>query len=183
MANTLETDRSDILAFDQNTIDATWERTQEQAMRAFRDGDAARARACWSKALKIAERHFPWGDPRLGTSLTNQAFAMHRQQQIHQANKLFEQAQRCWEDSWRWVPMMVPPPRPEEPQADQYDEAAQIEFYDVIGCCQQIAETLQFDQQLPIGSLEQWHEIGPNAMTDVKKLMAALFLIVSAKAS
>jgi hypothetical protein len=166
-------------AFDQNTIDATWERLQEQALQAFQHGNPAKAQLCWARALDIAERHFGQGDPRLAASRSNQAFSLRRQQQIHGANTLFEQAQLAWEDSWRWIPLMMPAGQAGREDAAQYDEMAQRKFYDIIKRGQSITETLRWDERLPTGSQEAWLAIKPAAMTDVRKLMAAVWLMVS----
>lgn len=182
MAATISSVRDNVLAFDQNRIDLTWERLQEQAVRAFRRRDMTTARTCWSRAFEIAERHFDRGDPRLAASQTNQAFSLIRQAQIHQAGKLFQKALLSWEDSWRWVPLMVPPRQPDETEAGQYGEAAQKDFYTVIERGRLITKAIEREHCPPEGDLTQWQKIKPCAMTDVRKLMASVFLIVSSEA-
>ena len=166
-------------SFDKKEADAVWERMQEQALRAFRAGRAAEAKAGWARALEIAKQHFEWGDPRLATSYTNQAFSLIGEQRLHQAEPLFQTAIRCWDDSWRWVPLMTPPGTRGQTDEISYDKAAQKEFYDFIKRGQSITETLQHDRRPPMGGLEDWNQHRPKTMCDVRKLIASVFLIVS----
>lgn len=181
MTSATETSPPDMAAFDQNEADTAWEHTEEQALRAFRAGETVLAKNGWARALDIATRHFKRGDPRIAASYTNQAFSLLRQQQSHQAKQLFDNAVRCWEDSWRWVPLMVPPRIGDRIEEAQYSAAVQKEFYALITCGQSITETLAREQHPPIGSLEDWRACKPRTMCDERKLMSAVFLIVSKK--
>lgn len=181
MATMITTAHGQRSGLDQNQVDLTWERLQEQAMHAFRAGDTAIATANWAKALEIAERYFDRGDPRLAASRSNQAFSLMRQKQIHQANTLFQQAIAAWEASWRWVPLMVAPRLPDDIESLPYGKAVQDEFYGFIKQGKHMTEALQQEQRLPVGGLEEWQEVKPHSMTDVRKLFAAVFLMASAK--
>ncbi len=88
--------------------DHAWERYQEHAALAFRGGDPVSSTRLWQQALAIAEKHFGRGDPRLASSLTNQAFVMRRRREDFQAKRLFEEALAVWADSWRWIQLMTP---------------------------------------------------------------------------
>lgn len=178
---TLESPPRDARTFDRHESDAVWERMQEQALRAFRNGKTAAAMSGWAKALDLANCHFQRGDPRLAASLTNQAFSLLRRQQIYQAQRLFDQATRCWEESWRWVPLMVPQRIAGETDDCRYHETAEKEFYGLIKYGQSITETLAREQCLPTGGLEHWIEHKPKSMCDLRKLISAVFLIASQK--
>ena len=56
--------------------DLAWERAQEQAAIAYRAGDPITPTRLWATALDIARKHFQRGDPRLASSLTNNALVM-----------------------------------------------------------------------------------------------------------
>jgi hypothetical protein len=88
--------------------DLAWERCQEQAAIAFRAGDPITTTRLWTAGLEIAEKYFRRGDPRLASSLTNQALVMRRRRQDYQAKKLFRDALDVWDDSWRWIHLMTP---------------------------------------------------------------------------
>ena len=83
--------------------DLAWERCQEQAAIAFRAGDAITPTRLWATGLDIAQRHFGRGDPRLASSLSNQALVMRRDRQEHQAQRLFRDALEVWDDSWAFL--------------------------------------------------------------------------------
>jgi hypothetical protein len=171
----IEPVRQETAAFNQSHSDAIWERTQEHALRAFRSGETAPARNGWKKAFDLAERHFSWGDPRVAASYTNQAFSLNRQQQAYEAKHLLDEAARCWEDSWRWVPLMVPLSTEEA----QYDGDEQKAFYALIRQGQSITEALAEGQPPPKGGFEDWLTRRPAKMCDERKLLAAVYLMVS----
>ncbi|MGH1481591.1 MAG: hypothetical protein ACRBM6_23155 [Geminicoccales bacterium] len=167
------------LEADQSRCDAAWERMQERALKAFRDGDLAAAVQSWATAFDIAKQNFAWGDPRLAASFTNHAFALIRQDQLHPATLLLNDAVRCWEDSWRWVPLMRPLPGDGQAAEDRYDDAVLPELYAFIKRGQAITETLAKERQLPNGGLEEWQENKPSTMCDLRKLVSAILLMAS----
>ena len=83
--------------------DLAWERAQEQAAIAWRAGDPITPTRLWAAALDIAKKHFGGGDPRLASSLTNNALVMRRRRQDYQAKRMFRDALDVWDDSWRWI--------------------------------------------------------------------------------
>lgn len=181
MASSLDAVRKSPFAVDRNRVDLTWERLQEQALHAFSNNEAALARTHWAKALDIAERHFERGDPRLATSLSNHAFTLLRQRQLHQANIYFRQAILAWDDSWRWIPWMAPSVSQGEAEAIPYDQATQDAFYALIRQGRTITETLQRDHRLPEAAGDDWATVKPRGMTDIRRLFAAVFLMPTAR--
>ena len=93
--------------------DLAWERAQEQAAIAWRAGDPITPTRLWAAALDIAEKRFGRGDPRLASSLTNNALVMRRRRQDYQAKKMFHDALEAWDDSWRWIHLMTPDRAPD----------------------------------------------------------------------
>lgn len=162
------------------TVDLAWERCQEQAIQAFRAGDAVSARTNWAKGLEIAERHFERGDPRIAASLSNHAFALVRREQIHQANTCFSQAMIAWEDSWRWIPWMTPSTEPGESEAAPYDQTTQESFYALIRRGQGITEMLWRENQLSKEEGDDWSKVKPKTMNDIRRLFSAVFLMPTA---
>ena len=179
MATCLDTLQSRPISVDRNRIDLTWERTQEQAMHAFKNNHAALARAHWAKALQIAERHFERGDPRLAASLSNHAFALLRQNQMHQANLYFRRSIEAWEESWRWIPWMAPSSGGDE--AAPYDRRTQDVFYALVRSGQAITEALWRERCLPEVGGDDWPAVKPKTMNDIRRLFSAVFLMPTAK--
>lgn len=181
MATSTGAVRSRPLTADRNRVDLTWERCQEQALHAFRTNDAASARANWARALDIAERHFERGDPRIAASLSNHAFALLRQKQLHQANSYFQQAVAAWEESWRWIPWMAPSAARGEAEAAPYDQGTQDAFYALIKQGQAMTETLWREGRLSEPQRDAWQTVKPRTMTDIRRLFSAVFLMPTAK--
>lgn len=166
---------------DRNRVDLAWERHQEQAMQAFRTGVAASARTNWAKALEIAERHFDRGDPRIAASLSNHAFALLRQKNIHQANTYFQRAMIAWEDSWCWIPWMMPSKAQGEGEATPYDRETQEAFYNLVRQGQGMTEMLWRENRLSEADGDDWPAVRPRSMNDIRRLFSAVFLMPTAR--
>jgi uncharacterized protein (DUF1684 family) len=82
--------------------DADWERLQVAAAEAFAAHDLAGAAESWAKALRTARSHFEPHDPRLATSLANQAFAL-RLCEEPVAERLFADALEVWDAAPAWL--------------------------------------------------------------------------------
>jgi hypothetical protein len=168
--------------------DLAWERCQEQAALTFRAGDAATPSRLWEQALAIAGPHFGRGDPRRAASLTNCALVMRRRRQDYQAKRLFEEALTVWDDSWRWIHLMIPPlagPSPRRGHSDQleiYDPATRGAFAALAGRGRAATARLERYDELPAGGLATWLELKPRQMTDLRKLLAAVLLIAPKRA-
>jgi hypothetical protein len=163
------------------TADVAWERCQEQAASGFRAGAAVLPSRLWAEALAIARKSFGRGDPRLATSLTNQALVLRRRRQDYQAKMMFEEALQVWDDSWRWIHLMTPGPvrlgsRHFE-HLDVYDLNARAWFNALAGRGRAATVALErYDQRMAIG-LDAWFAIKPGRMSDLRKLLAAVLLI------
>jgi hypothetical protein len=157
--------------------DILWEISQEQAALALRAGGVAAATEHWARALEIADRYFERGDPRLAASLTNQAVVLRRRRQVHQASRLFTQAQDVWDDGWRWIELMSCPPQAGAAQAG-YDRASRAAFTALLAKGRAATATLAAFNRLPADLTGSWFEFRPHGFTDLRKLLAAVLLIV-----
>lgn len=162
---------------DQNQIDITWERAQEQAMQALQGRNSALAMTNWAKALEIAERHFERGDPRLAASLNNQGFSLLCQGRVREAEPYFREAVAAWEESWRWIPWMTPSSQADGAEPEVFDEITQEAFYGLIQKGKAITEIMWQEGTLPDVTGDDWPSVKPKGMNDVRRLFSAVFLM------
>ena len=157
--------------------DILWEISQEQAALAFRAGGIAAATEHWARALEIADRYFERGDPRLAASLTNHAVVLRRRRQVHQAGRLFAQAQDVWDDGWRWIEVTGCPPQAGASEVG-YDRASRAAFTALLAKGRTATATLAAFNRLPQDLTGSWFELRPRSFTDLRKLLAAVLLMV-----
>jgi hypothetical protein len=164
-----------------SAADLAWERYQEQAAIAFRAGDPITSSRLWAAALDIAEKHFGRGDPRLASSLTNQALVMRRRRLDYQAQKLFREALDVWDDSWRWIHLMTPGGTAggasRSDCLDVYGRDARAWFNALAQQGRTATEALERHDRLPANGLEEWFAIKPKRMGDLRRLLGAVLLI------
>jgi hypothetical protein len=172
---------SDVATAAALAADLAWERYQEQAAIAFRAGDPINSPRLWAAALDIAENHFGRGDPRLASSLTNQALATRRRRLDYQAQKLFREALDVWDDSWRWIHLMTSG-RPSDAarrsdQLDVYSRDARAWFNALARQGRAATMALErYDEPLARG-LDEWFALKPSRMSDLRRLLGAVLLI------
>ena len=162
------------------TADLAWERCQEQAAIAFRAGAAVLPSRLWAEALAIARKSFGRGDPRLASSLTNQALVLRRRRQDYQAKMMFEEALQVWDDSWRWIHLMTPGPAPlgrHSGHLEVYDPNARAWFNALAGRGRAATVALERHDQRMATGLDAWFAIKPGRIGDLRKLLAAVLLI------
>jgi len=161
--------------------DLAWERAQEQAAIAWRAGDPITPTRLWAAALDIAEKRFGRGDPRLASSLTNNALVMRRRRQDYQAKRMFKEALEAWDESWRWVHLMTPTRAPGaaggSDHLDVYGHAARAWFNALAQKGRAATEALERFDRLPLTGLDEWFEIKPRRMSDARRLLGAVLLI------
>jgi hypothetical protein len=163
------------------TADLAWERCQEQAAIAFRTGDAILPSRLWAEALAIARKGFGRGDPRLASSLTNQALVLRRRRQEYQAQLLFQEALDVWDQSWRWIQLMTPGRAPVGPrhsnQLGVYGPAARECFNALARKGREATVALErYDARTETG-LDAWFAIKPDRISDLRRLLGAVLLI------
>ena len=164
-----------------SAADLAWERHQEQAAIAFRAGDPINSSRLWAAALDLARKHFGRGDPRLASSLTNQALVMRRRRHDYQAQQLFREALDVWDDSWRWIHLMTPGGTgvgagPSD-RLDVYGRNARTLFNALARQGRAATAALERHDKLPANRLEQWFAIKPKRMSDLRRLLGAVLLI------
>lgn len=156
--------------------DLAWERCQEQAASAYLAGDRTAPLELWERGLTIGDQWFTRGDPRLAASLTNRAVSLRRQHYVFQAQRLFQEALGVWDEGWRWVCLMRPP---EDRSGDAtYDRAARTTFLELIERGRAASAALANYDPVPEPTLRLWFEHRPRRLSDVRKLLAAVLLIV-----
>ena len=164
-----------------SAADLAWERYQEQAAIANRAGDPITSSRLWAAALDIAEKHFGRGDPRLASSLTNQALVMRRRRHDYQAEKLFRQALDVWDDAWRWIHLMTPGRAAggtrRSDHLDIYGWDARAWFNALAQQGRAATEALERNEALPAHGLDEWFAIKPKRMSDLRRLLGAVLLI------
>jgi hypothetical protein len=164
-----------------SAADLAWERYQEQAAIAFRAGDPITSSRLWAAALDIAEKHLGRGDPRLASSLTNQALVMRRRRHDYQAQKLFHEALDAWDDSWRWIHLMTPGGAAggarRSDYLDVYGPDARAWFNALAQQGRAATEALERHDRLPANGLDEWFAIKPKRMSDLRRLLGAVLLI------
>jgi hypothetical protein len=82
--------------------DAAWERLQVDAAAAFAAHDLVGAGSSWAAALRLARTDFEGDDPRVATSLANQALAL-RLRGDAAANRLLADALEVWDAAPAWL--------------------------------------------------------------------------------
>jgi hypothetical protein len=161
--------------------DLAWERAQEQAAIAWRAGDPITPTRLWAAALDIAQKRFGRGDPRLASSLTNNALVMRRRRQDYQAKRMFQDALDVWDDSWRWIHLMTPEPAGEGARGsdhlDVYDRDTRACFDALARQGRAATMALESHDRLPESGLDEWFELKPKRMSDLRKLLGAVLLI------
>jgi hypothetical protein len=164
-----------------SAADLAWERYQEQAAIAYRAGDPITPSRLWATALDIAEKHFGHGDPRLASSLTNQALVMRRRRHDYQAQKLFREALHVWDVSWRWIHLMTPDRTARgtrrSDHLDIYGRDARAWFNALAQQGRAATIALEHRDELPANGLEEWFAMKPKRMSDLRRLLGAVLLI------
>jgi hypothetical protein len=161
--------------------DLAWERAQEQAAIAYRAGDPITPTRLWAAALDIAEKHFGPGDPRLASSLTNNGLVLRRRRQDHQAKRMFQDALDVWDASWRWIHLMTRDRAAGgvygSDHLDIYDGDARAWFNALARQGRSATMALDCHGRLPASGLDDWFDIKPQRMSDLRKLLGAVLLI------
>ena len=157
------------------TVDLVWEQVEEAAVRAYRAGGAEAAFIHWRRGLSIARSRFDQADPRLGTSLTNYAFALRRRDETFLSRRHFMQAREVFAEDWRWIGRMQPP----GPGEQGYDRAALWSIGRLVQDLHRRVRAIDAHDEIPVGRLERWRQERPGRGSDLRKLIAASFLLVS----
>jgi hypothetical protein len=161
--------------------DLAWERAQEQAAIAYRAGDPITPTRLWAAALDIAGKHFGPGDPRLASSLTNNALVMRRRRHDFEAKTMFQDARDVWDASWRWIHLMTPEWAGDgahgSDHLDIYDQDARAWFNALARQGRAVTMAIESHDRLLASGLDEWFEMKPKRMSDLRRLLGAVLLI------
>jgi len=161
-----------------------WERNMEQAAIAFLAGDAIMPPLLWARGLDMAERHFAMGDPRLACSLTNRAFALRRQGERFESNKMFKEARAAWSETWRWVWLMTPGgatlrrPAGGAESLPVYDHSTQEVLFALAAQGLAATDAIEGYDRLPAQGVKLWLDMKPTVFSDLRRLLGGVLLIV-----
>jgi hypothetical protein len=156
--------------------DQAWEQTQQRALEFYRAGEATAAARAWEQGLSIARRHFEPNDPRLATSLANLAYAARRQGLVQQARGLYGEALGVWDSCRSWILFM----RPGRGDVLIHDREMQDELESFVARGREgTLVLLDLDQPIAEDGLALWKRTRPTDACDLRKLMAAVLLLVS----
>jgi hypothetical protein len=171
-----------------SAIDLCWERTAVEAVERYRNGDSAGARQRWEHCLQIAEEHFGREDPRLAASLANHAFVLRRQGDEQRARKAFEASLESWKRAGTWAVFVAT----ELSQRAAGAETAYLaepfgpdprslrrHLQALVEAGRDATTEMCRSGRLPLGSLEQWRKERSHEPGDIRRLVAAVRLLVS----
>lgn len=154
--------------------DFVWEQVEEAAVRAYRAGGAEAALLHWRRGLAVARQHFPQCDPRLGTALVNYGFALRRRGEQYAAMRHFSLAEEVFGRGDRWLDLVAT-----DPAGTPFDDIARASFAKLIARARTTSRAIRIDDEIPVGSLEQWRRERPARPCDARKLLGSALLFVS----
>lgn len=165
-----------------------WERAQERAAEAAQARQHEDAAAGWAEALRLARAQFGAEDPRLATSLTNQAAGLILKGGDRAAQALLREALLVWDASGPWVEALRPQRRARSStfhlrlaskNPGQWDRFSR-ERYAALAAEGRAASKAWAEGVSPQGgAYERWQAEKPEGFTDARKLMAATLLIAA----
>lgn len=165
-----------------------WEQAQERAANAALSGRREEAADGWAEALRLARAHFSSDDPRLATSLTNQAAGLSLRGQEAGTEGLLREALQIWDASGAWLAALRPERRARSStfhlrlstkNPGQWDRFSR-ERYAALAAEGRAATKAWIDGAASRGgAYERWLEEKPEAFTDSRKLMAAALLVAA----
>ena len=175
-----------LLAAGWSEADITWERLQEEAAEKNQGGDRDATAALWAEALRLARANFAANDPRLATSLANQAHALRQSGNAETATPLLQEALLIWDASGPWIDALEPERRARSSTFHLRLEAKHPggyarhsrERYEALAAEGRAALLALRDGKLPaVDGPARWRREKPEGFTGERKLMAAVFLL------
>ena len=179
-------DLAALLAAGWSEADLTWERLQEEAAEKNQDGERDAASALWAEALRLARADFTGADPRLATSLANQALAQRQGGKPGTATALLSEALLIWDASGPWIEALEPERRArsstfhlrleaKHPGGYARHSRARYEALAAEGRAALLA--LRDEKPPPFDGPARWAQEKPEGFTGGRKLMAAVLLL------
>jgi hypothetical protein len=170
--------------------DLEWEKASESALQDIANDDLDQAREKFAKGLRIANESFAPDDPRLGTSLANQAAGITAAGRPELAARTLADAVQVWRNCEGWVAKMTAPRvarsslfhlRMEQRHRPAYEARWRIKWSELVGEARAsigdgagmslISSTEAADQ------VARWLRERPAMLNDTRKLMAAVILL------
>ncbi len=169
-------------------VDLRWERLQEGASRAWREGDPERAARLWQAARLLAFFRFRRSDPRYATSLANAAMAARLAGRHARAGRLYARAIRLWSRVPERVADVEPARRARSSLFHLRMEARHWETYRAnqrkrlaafVAEAGAVLEALAEGREPPHRLYERWRGEKPSVFDDARKILSAALLIAA----
>lgn len=165
-----------------------WETRQAEAAEHDAAGRPDAAAALWAEGLRLARETFAGNDPRLATSLANQAQAQRRAGREEPARRLFDEAVLVWDASAPWVAALAPERRArsstfhlrlesKHPGGYAHHSRERYEALAAEGRAALLA--LRDEKPPPFDGPARWRAERPEGYTDARKLIAAVLLVAA----
>lgn len=168
--------------------DLDWERMQERAISAWRNGDEAEAIRLWRAARRLAFWRFRRSDPRYATSLANAGMAARLSGREAKAARLY--ARSRW--LWQWVPEQVATVEPsrrarsslfhlrmEARHAEAYRANHQKRLARFVEEADEALAALEAGRPVPHRLYERWRAEKLPIFDEARKLVSAALLIAA----
>ncbi len=169
--------------------DLAWEGHQVAALTALAEGRLQEAQAAWASALALARSRFATYDPRVATSLANQAAVLARAGESALAGSLLDQALLVWDSAGPWIEALKPEQRSrsstfhlrlesKHPGGYAHFERERHSALAAEGRARLAAlKAGEAPEDDAAARLARWHKERPEGFTDGRKLLAAALLI------
>ena len=166
-----------------------WERLQADGLSAAAEQRADEAAVAWGAALELARAQFARNDPRLATSLANQAIALNRSGDAALGSSLLDEALLIWDASGDWVDALKPTQRSrsstfhlrlesKHPGGYAHFEQERHAALAAEGRAQLAAlKAGEAPQSDAATRLARWQKDRPEGYSDGRKLLAAVLLL------
>ncbi|ESR25680.1 hypothetical protein [Lutibaculum baratangense] len=166
--------------------DLAWERLQEEAGAAWREGRQDAAVRAWRRAWRIAFWRLARDDPRFATSLANAALADRLAGREARAARRYERAMALWEKVPIWLEGAEIRPRArssmfhlrmEARHRDTYRANALARLSRFVEEAQEASRCAWAGEPCPHRLITRWRGEKPSVFDDTRKLLAAALLI------
>jgi hypothetical protein len=182
---------TELLAAGWSEADLAWEAAAERAAEAAAAADHVRAKEAAGRALQIARAEFEAIDPRLGTGLANYGLCLALAGEGDGTATLLREALEVWRGTGPWSVRMDAPRmarsslfhmRMEARHRDTYRARWQERWREIAADAKARLEALNAADAPCAAAAEAlalWRRERPAMLNDIRKLMAAAFLLLA----
>ncbi len=176
------------LAAGWSTAELVWEVKTEEAAALAYSGELKAATDLWRDALAVAREEFAANDPRLGTSLANQAYGLRQSGKKAAADRLAQESLRVWDAVGFWINAMTVERRArsslfhlrmEALHRDKYETVVRQRLSNFAEEARLAVHDLASGGSPPLGAFARWKAEKPPIFGDSRRLLAACLLLVS----